>query len=210
MDKIVCLGKNYLDHAKELGDKVPEKPVIFLKPPSILRVATENGEKLSLTLPKDQGDVHHECEIVLRLKHGGYRLSVLDAKQAIGFVTVGLDMTLRDLQANLKKQGHPWTVSKVFPDSAVTGPWLSVQDFPEYLDEKFILKIDGTVKQQGTGSEMLLDAASAVSYLSTFFPLEEGDLIFTGTPKGVGPVKAGQTATLEYGPISYTVHWKNS
>src|SRR3990167_8948738 len=121
MDKIICFGKNYLDHQVELGDKKVDKPIIFLKPPSILRQcsAWEQESHLSLT-PKE---THYECELVLKLKQGGYQLSLGEAAQIIGWYTVGLDMTLRKLQLQLKNAGHPWTTAKVFKDSGVIGPW---------------------------------------------------------------------------------------
>jgi 2-keto-4-pentenoate hydratase/2-oxohepta-3-ene-1,7-dioic acid hydratase in catechol pathway len=207
IDKIICLGKNYAEHARELGDAVPDKPVVFLKPPSVLKVAG-NGETLQVELPPQAGLVHHECEIVLRLNRGGYRLSLAEAEKAIGEVTVGLDMTLRDLQTELKKGGHPWTTSKVFLDSAIIGPWISVGEFPRYLSEPFSLKVDGESRQSARGEQMLFGPAQSVSYLSALFPLVEGDLVFTGTPKGVGPIRAGQKAQLQWGPIAYSVVWK--
>lgn len=207
MDKIVCLGKNYLDHAKELGDKVPEKPVIFLKPPSVLRQAKENRSRLRIAVPPDAGSIHHECEIILKLKTGGYRLTKDQAKSAIDEVTVGLDMTLREKQAELKKAGHPWTVSKVFLHSAIAGPWFSILDFPDFLETEFSLKLDGNLKQAGKASEMMMPIVDAISYISYFFPLSPGDLIYTGTPKGVGEVKAGNVAELKFGHINYEVEW---
>lgn len=207
MDKIVCLGKNYLEHAKELGDAVPEKPVIFIKPPSILRQVKENNSQLKLTVPPDSGSLHHECEIVLKLKTGGYRLTVDQARSSIGEITIGLDMTLRDKQALLKKNGHPWTISKVFLNSAVAGPWISLQKFEDYLDTDFSFKLDGIVKQAGKGSQMMMQPAEAISYISQFFPLAPGDLIFTGTPKGVGEVKIGSRAELKFGHINFEVEW---
>ncbi|MFM8313944.1 MAG: fumarylacetoacetate hydrolase family protein, partial [Deltaproteobacteria bacterium] len=136
MDKIVCVGKNYIEHAKELGDQVPEKPVLFLKPPSVLKQA-HSRESLDVFIPTDQGSVHHECEIVIRLKKGGFRLTEMEAEKCIGKVSVGLDMTLRDKQAALKKAGSPWTTAKVFPDSAIVGPWVAVDDFPNFLETPF-------------------------------------------------------------------------
>ena len=207
MDKIVCVGKNYLDHAKELGDAVPEKPVLFLKPPSVLRAATRPSEKLALRLPADAGSVHHECELVVRLVRGGFRLSVAEAEKAIGWLTVGLDMTLRDRQALAKKNGHPWETSKVFPDSAVVGPWVEAGKFPRWLETSFTLSIDGEVRQEGKGVQMSMRPAECIAYASEFFPLLEGDLLFTGTPAGVGPVAAGQTGELRWGDIAYAVTW---
>lgn len=208
MDKIICLGKNYLDHAKELGDAIPEKPVVFLKPPSICRDARENGETLLLSLPQGVGEVHHECEIVLKLGKGGYRVGTPQAEEMIEAVTLGLDMTLRDCQSRQKKEGHPWTTSKVFPDAAVHGPFVKKNEFSQYLSTEFTFSLDGVVRQRGTASQMTLSPEVCVSYLSEFFPLEKGDLIFTGTPAGVGPVIPGQAGKLCWGPIQYSVRWK--
>lgn len=208
IDKIVCVGKNYAEHAKELGDAVPEKPVLFLKPASVLRAARLSGESLSLTLPEGAGAIHHECEIVLLLSEGGYRLDEARAARAIGAVSVGLDMTLRDRQGALKKAGHPWTVSKVFPDAAVVGPWAPVADFREWQTTPFTLTVGGKQRQEGRATEMILSPAACVAYISEFFPLCAGDLIFTGTPKGVGPVVPGDRATLAYGPLRYEVAWR--
>lgn len=207
MDKLVCVGKNYAEHAKELGDAVPEKPVLFLKPPSVLRQG-RGGETLSLTVPRDAGSLHHECEIVLRLCAGGFRMSKEEARRAIGAVTLGLDMTLRDRQALLKKQGHPWETSKVFPDAAAAGPWVAVDEFPAWQTTPFTFTLDGTVRQQGSAGQMLLSPADCVAYASEHFALCVGDLLYTGTPAGVGPVTAGATAVLHWGPIAYTVGWK--
>lgn len=208
MDKIVCVGKNYVEHVKELGGSHGEKPVLFLKPPSVLRAAQNIGETLELRLPPDVGLVHHECEIVLRLESGGYRMSLSEAERAIGAVTLGLDMTLRDRQNELKRAGHPWTTSKVFLDSAVIGPWRRVREFSHFLDQKFSFAIDGIVRQEGMGIQMTMGPAACIAYISECFPLCPGDLIFTGTPAGVGPVTAGQTATLGWGDLSYSVRWK--
>jgi 2-keto-4-pentenoate hydratase/2-oxohepta-3-ene-1,7-dioic acid hydratase in catechol pathway len=210
MDKIICVGKNYLEHAKELGDKIPEKPVLFLKPPSVLKQAQKNGETIQALLPAGQGSVHHECEIVVQLKGGGYRLDAARAKEAIGAVTLGLDMTLRDLQATLKKNGHPWTTAKVFPDSALIGPWQSVETFPKYSDEVFSFSIDGEKKQAASARDMMMGIPECIAFISEHFPLCPGDVLFTGTPKGVGPVSNGQRGELKYGPIHYYVSWAHS
>jgi len=208
MDKIVCVGKNYLEHALELGDAIPERPVLFLKPASVLRMVSQSDEPLPLVIPRNAGTLHHEVEIVLRLDKGGYRIDVKDAERMIGAVSIGLDMTLRDRQTTLKKNGHPWTTGKVFPDAAVIGPWLRVSEFPDYLQEKFSLAVDGTLRQQGFGKDMVMSPAECVAYASEFFPLCPGDLIFTGTPAGVGPVLPGQKGTLSWGSIRFAVTWK--
>lgn len=208
MDKIICVGKNYLEHAKELGDAIPAKPVLFLKPPSVLKVAV-TGDTTTAVLPTGVGSVHHECEIVLRLDRGGYRMSREEGRAAIGAVTLGLDLTLRDRQAELKKAGHPWTTSKVFPDSAIIGPWIPVRKFSDYLDVEFTFTLQEKVRQRGRGHDMLLSPEACVAYASEFFPLCSGDLLFTGTPAGVGPIGVDQTALLSWGNMSYSVRWKS-
>ena len=195
-----------MDHVKELGEPVPEKPVLFLKPPSVLHQALSNAP-LKLELPVGAGMVHHECEIVLRLNRSGYRLSLAEAQSAIGWVSLGLDMTLRDRQNGLKKNGHPWETSKVFPGSAVVGPWLTVSEFPQWVKEPFRFSINGLLRQQGNAAQMRFSPAACVSYASEFFPLCEGDLIYTGTPAGVGPVLSGDNGRLEWGKISFSVLW---
>jgi 2-keto-4-pentenoate hydratase/2-oxohepta-3-ene-1,7-dioic acid hydratase in catechol pathway len=195
MDKIICVGKNYLDHSRELGDAVPEKPVLFLKPPSSMVVISSDGMG-EVRLPFGRGPVHPECEIVARIS----------AQGAIDAVTLGLDMTLRDVQAGLKKAGHPWEISKVFAGSAVIGEWVPV--FPEYLDEEFSLAIDGEIRQRGRGREMRMSPEGCVAYAGEHFPLRAGDALFTGTPAGVGPVEPGQTAELRWGSkLKYRVRF---
>jgi len=198
MDKIICLGKNYSEHAKEMGESQPEKPVIFLKPPSILKSVRTTEERLELSLSKERGQVHHECEIVLRL---GSRLE-------IEAVTLGLDMTLRDVQSDLKKKGQPWTISKVFTDSAVVGPWVKLEDFSKWESTPFEFSLNGVLKQKGSANEMILRVKDILSFVGDFFPLCPGDLIFTGTPSGVGPVATGSVGQLKWGPIQYEVIWK--
>ena len=200
MDKIICIGKNYLDHAKELGDSVPAMPVIFFKPPSVLCQA-KRGETLSIELPKERGSVHHECEIVLRIKMDGSRI-FFDA------ATLGLDMTLRDTQSEIKKNGHPWELAKVFPNSAIIGPWLQLDEFPEYLDEEFSLKIGTEIRQKGHGNEMRVNPQDCLSHIQKNFPILNGDLLFTGTPAGVGAVHPGNLAELRWsGETLFRVLW---
>lgn len=206
MDKIVCLGKNYLDHAKELGDAVPEKPVLFLKPPSAL-VNAHHGVAHA-ALPPDGGNCHHECEIVIKIKTGGFRIPVAEAREQIELVTLGLDMTLRDLQAKLKKAGHPWEIAKAFPDSAIVGPWVLPRDFSHFESEPFSFELDGQVRQRACANDMIFKVDEAIAHASHYFRLCPGDLIFTGTPAGVGPVAKGSRAKLQWGPVHYEVQWQ--
>lgn len=207
-DKIVCVGKNYLDHAKELGDAVPEKPVLFLKPPSVLKQASDWGEHLYLDFHFEDTAVQPECEIAIRIARDGYNMTHDEAKLAISDVTLGLEMTLRTRQAGLKKQGHPWTTAKVFKDAAILGPWIPWHQFDNYMDAEFQLLIDGTVKQQAKGAEMMMQPEDLLVYISQFFPLKSGDIIYTGTPAGVTSISKNTTAELRWNNSSFHVTWK--
>jgi 2-keto-4-pentenoate hydratase/2-oxohepta-3-ene-1,7-dioic acid hydratase in catechol pathway len=208
MDKIVCVGKNYLDHVREMGGPAPEKPVLFIKPPSVLRAARAIGDRMQLRVPPGATELHHECEIVVRINTDGFQMTLKEAEDAISEVALGLDMTLRDVQSKLKQQGHPWEASKTFLDAAVIGPLLKLKDVPRYLDEPFVFALDGEVRQKGVGKDMGLKPAECVAYASQHFPLKAGDLIFTGTPAGVGPVRAGQVGELSWGErYRFTVAW---
>lgn len=194
MSNILCIGKNYLNHAKELGDAVPENPVIFLKPSSILVSAAMKGQVLEVVLPKSHGPVHHECELVFKL----------DSKGNILAFTLGLDLTLRDLQSQLKNKGLPWELSKVFQGSAIIGPWVPLKNFSDsptralaqILESEFEFRIEGQVKQKAKGTEMRFSPQVCLDFIQEHFPLTDGDILFTGTPVGVGPLVAGQTTQL--------------
>lgn len=199
MDKIICVGKNYLEHAKELGDAVPEKPVLFLKPPSTLIEITKEA---SVSLPQGRGQVHPECEIVARIR-------ITSKGPEIDAVTLGLDLTLRDIQSQLKKNGHPWEISKVFAGSAIIGPWLPLSTFSNYLDHEFSFSVDGQVRQRGKGNQMRVLPLDCLKAAADSFPICDGDLLFTGTPAGVGPVLPGQTSVLNWeNGLSFEVYWK--
>jgi 2-keto-4-pentenoate hydratase/2-oxohepta-3-ene-1,7-dioic acid hydratase in catechol pathway len=206
IDKIICVGKNYLEHAKELGDAVPEKPVVFLKPSSVLQQA--NAWKALLELNYiDEGQVQPECEIVFRLARDAYQIKPEDAIDLISDISLGLDMTLRTRQTLLKQQGHPWTTAKVFKDAAIVGPWLPYPEFNHLLDVNFTLEIDDVLKQQGNTHDMMMNPFDLLSYLSHYFPLKQGDLIFTGTPAGVSSIQKGSTARLSWDKYHFGVKW---
>lgn len=208
IDKIICVGKNYLDHALELGDRVPEKPVLFLKPASVLKQARQWGERLSLFYPPNDSAVQPECEIALRVAHDGFNWTRTEARDAIAAVTIGLDMTLRTHQTQLKKQGHPWTTAKVFKDAAVLGPWIPYITFTQYMDAEFQLNIDGNLCQCAKGRGMMMPPEDLLVYISQFFPLKAGDIIFTGTPAGVTSISRGSIAELGWDNYQYSVQWK--
>jgi 2-keto-4-pentenoate hydratase/2-oxohepta-3-ene-1,7-dioic acid hydratase in catechol pathway len=186
-DKIICVGKNYLDHALELGDAIPEDPVFFFKPPSTLVESPGNA----IEMPKNHGSVHFECEIV-------YRIQTINGKAAFTAVTLGLDLTLRDLQGKLKKQGHPWEASKAFPHSAVIGNWIPITEFKDHLKVSFELLVNGELRQKATGEQMRRAPTDLLNVCGEYFAIADNDLFFTGTPKGVGPIAAGDMLTLRW------------
>ncbi len=190
--KIACVGKNYLEHAKELGDAVPEKPVIFLKPSSSIIFS---GEKI--VYPEFSKSLHYETELVLLIGKTGKKIPASKALDYIDAYSVGLDMTLRDLQSEAKKLGHPWTISKCFDTSTVLGEFVQASEIqnPNSLDIK--LWVNGDLKQNDNTSNMIFSVEEIVEYLSYYFTLEEGDIVFTGTPKGVGEVKVGDKLVAE-------------
>ncbi len=190
MDKIICLGKNYADHTLEMGDPAPSKPLIFFKPPSVLIEPKENS---SLYLPWEKGSIHYECEIVFKL----YK------KNIIG-LGLGLDLTLRDVQKELKAQGHPWEKAKSFKNSAIITPIKALRDFPkDWQNLEFTLKINDEIRQSAKLNDAIMKADEIIHYVDEYFPICDGDLIFTGTPKGVGPLNKGDAIELSFGPISH-------
>jgi acylpyruvate hydrolase len=208
IDKIICVGKNYLEHAKELGDAVPEKPVLFLKPASVLRQASSWGEQIHLEFPVGDTAVQPECEMVLRIACDGYQMTPAQANNAISDLTLGLDMTLRTRQTELKKQGHPWTTAKVFKDAAVIGPWIPFNQFKNYLETEFQLLINGKLQQAGKGIDMRMSPQALLVYISQFFPLKAGDIIYTGTPAGVRSISKDTRAEIHWKDFSYSVVWE--
>lgn len=191
--KVVCVGRNYADHAKEMNNPVPKEPILFIKPASA--VTQFEGE---IAIPKNLGSVHHELEIALlvgkTLKHAN-RQTVLDSIVGIG---LGLDLTLRDLQKNLKEKGHPWERAKAFDDSCPLSNFISTGDLNDAIKEKeiiFSLVKNGKIQQQGNSHEMIFSMVELSCYISQFFTLEKGDVILTGTPSGVGELHKGDKLT---------------
>ena len=184
--KMVCVGRNYAEHAKELGNEVPEKPVIFLKPAS--SVIYSGGK---IIYPSFSNEMHHETELVLLIGKKIKDATLKESKEAISAYGLGLDMTLRDVQSELKKKGHPWTIAKCFDTSAVLSDFISVNAYSLNLEEEILLKINGVIRQQEKLKMMLFKPVEIVQYVSSLMTLEDGDLIFTGTPKGVSKVEKG-------------------
>ncbi len=186
--KIICIGRNYALHAREMGSEAPETPILFLKPSSALV-----GSGGRIVLPPQSQDVHHEVELVVVIGRGGKNIPVAQAREHIDGYAVGLDMTARDVQAEAKKKGLPWTVAKGFDTFAPLGEFALASAVADVQDLEVSLRVNGEVRQQGRTADMLFSVADLVAYCSTIFTLLPGDLIYTGTPEGVGPVQTGDT-----------------
>lgn len=184
--KIVCVGKNYEAHAKEMGSEVPEFPLIFLKPASALISSGKN-----VPHPDYSNNLHHEVELVLLIDKDIKNAGAEEAVDAIGGYAVGLDMTLRDIQDEMKKKGNPWTLAKCFDASAVISPFILKTEYKLRENEKIYLEVNGNERQNSTLDKMIFSPVQIVKYISSRMTLEAGDIIFTGTPEGVGKVNRG-------------------
>jgi acylpyruvate hydrolase len=185
--RIFAIGRNYVEHIQELNNERPDEPVIFTKPDTaIIR------NNAPFYYPDFSSDIHHEVELVLRICKEGKNIEEQFASKYFDAIGIGIDFTARDLQEKAKKKGLPWDIAKGFNGSAPLGEtFINVNDFKDLQHINFKLEVDGEIKQQGNTSLMLFNFNYIISYLSKFFLLKKGDLIFTGTPKGVGPVKIG-------------------
>ena len=186
--KIFCVGRNYSEHAKELNNDIPTAPVIFMKPNTAL--LTDNKD---FYFPNFTNDLHYECEIVLRICKNGKSVNEKFASAYYDAMTVGIDFTARDLQQQQKEKGLPWEIAKAFDNSAVTGTWKTISPEEKGKPVLFSLKKNNELVQQGNTEDLLFSFEKIIAYVSQFFTLNMGDLIFTGTPKGVGPVAIGDT-----------------
>lgn len=184
--KILAIGRNYARHAAEMKSEVPEEPIIFLKPSTSLI-----GHGGKVMLPFQSADVHHEVELVVAIGRGGKNILEAEAFDHIDGYAVGLDMTARDLQAQAKKSGQPWSVAKGFDTFAPMGELTPAGKIRDPQDLEIRLTVNGEVRQHGTTADMIFSVANLVAYCSRIFTLMPGDLIYTGTPEGVGPVEDG-------------------
>lgn len=187
--KIIAVGMNYAAHNKELNNTLllPEKPVIFMKPDSAI---LKDGKPFFI--PDFSRRIDYETELVVRICRLGKHIAPRFARRYYDAVTVGLDFTARDLQEEFRSKGLPWELCKGFDDSAVLGSFVSLQTLPSVQELNFHLEVDGQVVQQGNTADMLFGVDEIIAYVSQFCTLKIGDLIFTGTPVGVGPVEVGQ------------------
>ncbi|MCB9207880.1 MAG: fumarylacetoacetate hydrolase family protein [Ignavibacteriales bacterium] len=184
--KIVCVGRNYAEHARELGNEVPKFPIIFLKPPSTLIYDGDN-----IFHPSYSNEMHHEVELVLLIGKSVKNASDEEAENAIIGYGVGLDMTLRDLQNEYRKEGNPWTLAKSFDTCAVISEFVLKEEYKITGKEEIELLKNGNIQQKSSIDKMIFPPAEIVKYISERMTLEPGDLIYTGTPQGVSKVEKG-------------------
>jgi acylpyruvate hydrolase len=183
--KIFCIGRNYVEHAKELNNAVPTKPMVFMKPPTALLL-----ENKPFYYPDFTKNLHYEVEIVLKISKNGKAIQPEFANRYYSKIAVGIDFTARDLQDDLKAKGQPWELAKGFDNSAVLSDFVDLKDF-DAASIAFSMTKNGETVQQGTTQDLIFSFDTIVSFLSNYFTLQQGDLIYTGTPAGVGPVNVG-------------------
>jgi acylpyruvate hydrolase len=184
--KFICIGKNYAEHVKEMKSEVPKEPVFFLKPETAY---LKNGE--AFYYPDFSTEIHHEVEVVLRIGKNGKNIEEKFAEKYIESIGIGIDFTARDLQAKCKEKGLPWEKAKAFDHSAPLGDFLPVENFRDFNNINFGLKVNDKIVQEGNTKDLIFSFGRVISYVSRFITLKKGDYIFTGTPEGVGPVAAG-------------------
>lgn len=191
--KIICIGRSYAEHARELGNAITERPVLFIKPPSSL-TGLDNGIEWNSKL----GSCHFECELTLRIDRT--LKDETDPEKAlatIGAVTIGLDLTMRDLQTELKNNGHPWERAKAFDGSCVLGSWVDASEIADWDHVTYQFYINDQLRQQGDTANLMLSLGEYLCDISQAFTVEAGDVIMTGTPAGVGALHAGDQLSMK-------------
>lgn len=188
--KIICVGRNYAEHIKELNNEQPDDPVIFMKPETAVPVKNE-----PFFYPDFSSDVHHEVEILVKINRVGKNIEERFAHKYYDEIGVGVDFTARDVQSKLKAKGLPWELAKGFNGSAPISGFVPKTDFADLHNINFRLAVNGETRQQGNTSLMLFRIDYLISFVSKYFLLQQGDILFTGTPKGVGPVQVGDRLT---------------
>ncbi|MFD2565378.1 fumarylacetoacetate hydrolase family protein [Aquimarina rubra] len=186
--KLICIGRNYTDHIEELENEKPTDPVVFMKPDTAILL-----KKQPFFIPDFSDDVHHEVEILVKIKKVGKHIDRKFAHKYYDEIGLGIDFTARDLQSKLKSKGLPWEKAKAFDGAAVIGSWVSKENFQDVDNIDFHLEKNGEIVQKGNTRFMLWKIDELIEYVSKYFTLKIGDVIFTGTPAGVGAVKAEDT-----------------
>lgn len=190
--RVYCVGRNYEEHAKEMGFTGREPPFFFLKPADAI-VPVPAGETGTIPYPPLTKDLHHEIELVVAIGTGGRNIKAADAQKHIFGYAVGLDMTRRDLQGEMKKQGRPWCIGKAFDQSGPMGPITPAAQAGDVTKAEIWLQVNGKDRQRSTVSKLIWNIGETIEHLSAAWELQPGDLIFTGTPEGVAAVSAGDT-----------------
>jgi len=189
--KIICIGRNYLAHIKELDNALPTEPMFFMKPETAL---LPEGE--AFPYPDFSKEIHYETELVLRVCKSGRNIAEQDAHFYYDAITVGIDFTARDLQSQCKAKGHSWEIAKAFDHSAPIGKFKKISELKNHSDISFGMKLNGNWAQQGHSRDMIFTFDRIIAHVSRFVTLQEGDLVFTGTPQGVGEVHVGDGLEL--------------
>lgn len=186
--KVLCVGRNYVEHIKEMDDPIPEAPLVFMKPSSALCHFSD-----PILIPKQWGKVEHETEIAVLIGQTLSKASPSEAKSAVVGFALALDLTLRDMQNEYKQKGYPWEKTKSFDNSCPISAFIPVSQINDWDKIHFSLTVNGQLRQQGKSSQMLHNISQLISHASQFFTLQKGDVFLTGTPEGVGEVKAGDS-----------------
>ena len=189
--KIICIGRNYLAHVKELDNALPTEPMFFMKPDTALLPAGE-----PFPYPDFSKEIHYETELVLRICKSGKAIDEETASEYYDAITVGIDFTARDLQSQCKAKGHPWEIAKAFDYSAPIGEFKKISELNHPEDIAFGMKLNGEWVQQGYSHDMIFSFDKIIAHVSRFVTLNEGDIVFTGTPQGVGEVHVGDRLEL--------------
>ena len=184
--KIICIGRNYIDHIKELSNQKPLNPVVFLKPDSSIIAKNQN-----FIIPSFSNEIQHEVELVIKINKVGKHIDKSFSHKYYDEIGLGIDFTARDIQNNLKEKGHPWEKSKAFDNSCMVGNFLKKEKLEDISKIEFSLKKNNELVQSGCSNDMLWKIDELISYVSQYFTLKIGDLIFTGTPSGVSKVESG-------------------
>ena len=184
--KIICIGRNYIDHIKELSNQKPLNPVVFIKPDSSVIAKNQN-----FIIPSFSNEIHHEVELVVKINKVGKHIDKSFSHKYYDEIGLGIDFTARDIQSNLKEKGHPWEKSKAFDNSCMVGNFLKKEKLEDISKIEFSLKKNNEIVQSGCSNDMLWKIDELISYVSQYFTLKIGDLIFTGTPSGVSKVESG-------------------
>lgn len=184
--KILAIGQNYVEHNKELNQAHPEEPVVFMMPDTaILR------KNRPFYIPDFSNDLHHEVELIVKINRLGKNIAKKFAHRYYAEIGLGVDFTARDIQQKLKEKGYPWEISKAFDNAAVIGDFMSVTEIKDVQNIDFCLDVNGKTVQKGNSKDMIFSIDEFIAYASRFFTFKIGDILFTGTPSGVGPVKIG-------------------